>query len=251
MEERHRVLKVDAYDYRDNGMISILLDFVPDEVHKEITMKYATVGSNAIDLRTAILEVERIIEREKDRVQSRRDQQTKGKISALQEEVAEDLNVWNHETNSGYGGFVLVPKRVRQGEEDEKEAQPEVSVRGKVEQGQKRCSKGAVKLREVKVQEAKERRVASASLVAKKPPQGAVPVALVRAQDGLRKRGGIPYRLRRTKAKAKAKVKTEEKVAKVRKGQLLEFSITRDGGVGVLAIGVLGLYNYEQNNDHE
>ena len=128
-------LKVDAYDYRDNGMISILLDFVPDEVHKEITMKYATVGSNAIDLRTAILEVERIIEREKDRVQSRRDQQTKGKISALQEEVAEDLNVWNHETNSGYGGFVLAPKRVRQGEEDEEEAQQERSVRGKVETG--------------------------------------------------------------------------------------------------------------------
>ena len=35
---------IDAYDYRDNGMISILLDFVPDEVRKEITMKYATVG---------------------------------------------------------------------------------------------------------------------------------------------------------------------------------------------------------------
>ena len=79
---------IDAYDYRDNGMISILLDFVPDELHKEITMKYATAGSNAIDLRTAMLEVERIIEREKDRVQSRRDRQTKGTISALQEEVA-------------------------------------------------------------------------------------------------------------------------------------------------------------------
>ena len=124
---------IDAYDYRDNGMISILLDFVPDEVRKEITMKYATVGSNAIDLRTAMLEVERIIEREKDRVQSRRDRQTKGKISALQEEVAEDLYVWNDEANSGYGGFVLAAKRVRQGEEDEEEAQQERSVRGKVE----------------------------------------------------------------------------------------------------------------------
>ena len=50
-------------------------------------MKYAAVGSNAIDFRTAMLEVERIVEREKDRVQSRRDRQTKGKISALQEEV--------------------------------------------------------------------------------------------------------------------------------------------------------------------
>ena len=68
---------IDAYDYRDNGMISILLDFVPDEVHQETTMKYATVGSNAIDLRIAMLEVERIIEREKDRVQSRRDRQTR------------------------------------------------------------------------------------------------------------------------------------------------------------------------------
>ena len=55
---------IDAYDYGDNGMISILLDFVPDEVDKEISMKYATVGSNTIDLRTAMLEVERIIERE-------------------------------------------------------------------------------------------------------------------------------------------------------------------------------------------
>ena len=81
---------IDAHDYRDNGMISILLDFV----HKEITMKYATEGSNAIDLRTAMLEVERIIEWEKDRVQSRRDPQTKGKISAFQEEVAEDLSMY-------------------------------------------------------------------------------------------------------------------------------------------------------------
>ena len=80
-----------------------------------------------------MLEVERIIEREKDRVQSRRDRQTKGNISALQEEDAEDLYVWNHEANSGYGGFVLAAKRVRQGEEDEEEAQQERSVRSKVE----------------------------------------------------------------------------------------------------------------------
>ena len=63
-------------------------------------MKYATVGSNAIDFRTAMLEVERIIEREKENVKSKRDRQTKGKISALQEEVAEDLYVWNNEANS-------------------------------------------------------------------------------------------------------------------------------------------------------
>ena len=53
--------------------------------------------------------------------------------------------------------------------------------------------------------------------------------------------GGIPYRLRRTKAKAKAKA--EEKVARVKEGELLEFSTADedDGGVGVLAIGVLRL----------
>ena len=35
----------DAYDYRDNGMISILLDFVLDEVHKKITMKFRHNGA--------------------------------------------------------------------------------------------------------------------------------------------------------------------------------------------------------------
>ena len=40
---------IDAYDYRDNGMISILLVSVSEEVHKEIVMKCATAGSNAID----------------------------------------------------------------------------------------------------------------------------------------------------------------------------------------------------------
>ena len=54
LEEKFKKWKkdIDAYDYRDNGMISILLDFVLDEIHKEITMKYATLGSNAIFLRT-------------------------------------------------------------------------------------------------------------------------------------------------------------------------------------------------------
>ena len=105
-------------------------------------MKHATVGSNAVNLRTAMFEVERIMQREKDRVQSRRDRQTMGKISALQEEVAEDLYVWNNEADSGYGGFVLSAKRVRR-EEDEEEAQQERSVRSKVEtekgEVQQRC----------------------------------------------------------------------------------------------------------------
>ena len=53
------------------------------------------MGPNALDLRTAMLKVEKIIERGKDRVQSRRNRQTKGKVSALKEEVAEDLCEWN------------------------------------------------------------------------------------------------------------------------------------------------------------
>ena len=199
---------IDACDYRDNGMISILLDFVPDEVEKEISMKYATVGSNAIDIRTAMLEVERIIEREKDRVQSKRDRQTKGKISALQEEVAEDLHVWNGEANSAYGGFVLAAKRVRQGEEDEEEAQQERSVRCKVETetGEAQQRSGKAKGGKGKGSKGAESRKfftwrRSARCAGTCPRRSS-------------ETGGIPDCLRPTKAKAKAKA--EEKVARVK-----------------------------------
>ena len=51
LEERYRSWKKDtaylkdigAYDFRDQTMASILMDFVPD-VHKEISMKHETAG---------------------------------------------------------------------------------------------------------------------------------------------------------------------------------------------------------------
>ena len=79
---------IDPNDYRDKGMASILLDCVSLTVHKDITMKHATVDSNAISLHTAMLQVEKIIQREKDRVQSKKDWQTNGQISALQQDLS-------------------------------------------------------------------------------------------------------------------------------------------------------------------
>ncbi len=63
MEDKHRNWKedianlkyIDAYDFREEGMVSILLDWVPDEVHKEITVKYKTTGRKAASLKTIIL----------------------------------------------------------------------------------------------------------------------------------------------------------------------------------------------------
>ena len=57
-----------------------------------------------------MLEAEKVVDREQDHVQSRKDRQTEGMISALQDEFAEDLYVWNNESYSGYGGFVLAAK---------------------------------------------------------------------------------------------------------------------------------------------
>ena len=118
-------------------------------------------------------------------------------------------------------------------------------------QRQEWCSKGAVKLREVKVKEAKERRVASASLVAKKATSRRSALCAGTCPRRYSETGGIPYRLRRTKAKAKAQA--EEKVARVKER----------GAFGILhpQMGMMeeseysqsaySDYNYEQNNDRE
>ena len=48
---------VDAYDFREAGMISILLDFLPDEAHKEITSKHETTGHKSSTLKQVMIEV--------------------------------------------------------------------------------------------------------------------------------------------------------------------------------------------------
>ncbi len=59
MEDKHRKWKkdiahlkdADAYDFGEAGMVSILLDVISDEAHKEITAKYKTTGKKAASLK--------------------------------------------------------------------------------------------------------------------------------------------------------------------------------------------------------
>ncbi len=118
---------IDAYDFGEAGMVSILLDMIPDEVHKEITVKHKTTGKRAAGLKQIMIEVEKIIVREKDRKQSRADRKPEtnpkkkinyaGKGNADEEQ---ELYVWDQE----HGGFIMMAKRARVervDEEDEEE----------------------------------------------------------------------------------------------------------------------------------
>ena len=59
LEEKYRNWKkdiaylknIDAYDFKDATMISILLDFIPDSVHNEINLKHETVGKRSSTLK--------------------------------------------------------------------------------------------------------------------------------------------------------------------------------------------------------
>ena len=153
LEERYRSWKKDiaylkeigAYDFKDQTMISILMDFVPDEVHKEISMKHDTVGRKAASLKTIQLMTEKIIQREKDRIESRKDRKKAGKVSAVGEREQhhhhhcghghdtdqgyekQEMFVWDQHTNGGYGGFVAAAmKRGRDGD-DEADADTEAA----------------------------------------------------------------------------------------------------------------------------
>ena len=121
---------IEAYDYGDAGMVSILLDMIPDETHREITAKHETVGSTAASLKDMMIEVERIIEREKDRKQSREDRKPETRSKKLgyagqepqqpcHEHYEEQMYVWDSEANYGYGGFIMAAKRVREEDDDE------------------------------------------------------------------------------------------------------------------------------------
>ena len=52
---------IDAHDFGEAGMISILLDFLPDEAYKEITSKHETTGHKSSTLKQVMIEVEKII----------------------------------------------------------------------------------------------------------------------------------------------------------------------------------------------
>ena len=70
---------IDAYDFVEAGMVSISLDLIPDDAHKEITAKCETTGKKTACLKQIMLEVEKIIGKEtKPRgPQARSDQEQK------------------------------------------------------------------------------------------------------------------------------------------------------------------------------
>ena len=117
LEERYRSWKKDiaylkdicAYDFKDQTMVSILMDFVPDEVQKEISMKHETGGKKASSLKTIQLMTEKIIQRNKDRGESRKDRKRSGKVAAVAEGGQGDCSnfeqhepfVWDYNANAG------------------------------------------------------------------------------------------------------------------------------------------------------
>ena len=127
---------IDAHDIGDASMVSILVDLLPDEAQKEISMKFKTTGTHSKALKQIMTEVEKIITREQNRMQSRKDRkgekaQTNKKLASLEEDLkSEQLHIWNQEINGGYGGFIMMAKRTRDGEEEKAE---ERSVRSRGE----------------------------------------------------------------------------------------------------------------------
>jgi len=83
LEVKHKKWKKDlmylkdigAYDFQETTLVSILVDFLPDEVSREVNMKVDTVGRNTVSLKNLQAMIDRIMTREKDRSESRRDRQ--------------------------------------------------------------------------------------------------------------------------------------------------------------------------------
>ena len=97
-------------------------------------MKHETVGKKASTLKELQLETEKIMTREKDRAESRRDRKSgPGNIGNLGDQdqdnritqqhnhdSSDDLCIWDQHANFGYGGFIaMAVKRSRAEEQDE------------------------------------------------------------------------------------------------------------------------------------
>ena len=124
---------IDAYDFGDAGMVSILLDMIPDETQKEINQKYDTVGEDAVALKEVMVEVEKIIAREKDRKQSRKDRKPESngkKLAYTGRPEKREVYVWDQEMNDGYGGFIAAAKRMREDDDEDGEEQAKVRREG-------------------------------------------------------------------------------------------------------------------------
>ena len=110
---------IDAYAFGEAGVISILRDFFPDEADKEITSKHETTGHKSSTLKQVMTEVEKIIQREKDRKASRKDRKSVGgKKIALAGE-----GTHHPDDDTQYGGFIMTAKRVREDVDEEEDRQ--------------------------------------------------------------------------------------------------------------------------------
>ena len=129
---------IDAFDFGEAGMLSILLDSFPDEAHQEITSKHETTGHKSSTLKQVMIEVEKIIQREK------RSGKRAGKIANLSEErryafAGEGTHhsnddtqyayIWDTSVNDGYGGFIMTAKRVREDVDEEEDRQTKAPTR--------------------------------------------------------------------------------------------------------------------------
>ena len=110
---------IDAYDFGESGMISILLDFFPDEAHKEITSKHETTGHKSSTL---------MWDEKPETVDL--DDPVGGKKIAFAGEGTHHSNddtqcayIWDTSVNDGYGGFIMTAKRVRDDVDEEEDRQ--------------------------------------------------------------------------------------------------------------------------------
>ena len=118
---------IDAYDFGEAGMISILLDFLPDEARKETASKHETTGHKSSTMKQEMIEVEKIIQRETDRKASRKDRKSVGeKKIAFAGEGTRHFNddtqyayIWDTSVHDEYGGFIMTVKRVREDVDEE------------------------------------------------------------------------------------------------------------------------------------
>ena len=136
---------IGADDFTETTLVSILVDFLPDEVNKEVNMKVETVGKNSVSLKTLQALIEKIMTREKDRTESRRDRQGRPAHSLEEqertcpqeqhpekpEEKPEDLGYYWDDCWGGY--IAMAVKRGPDGadEPEAKRTRPEDQEKGK------------------------------------------------------------------------------------------------------------------------
>ena len=55
------IMGIGAYDFQETALVSILVDFLPDEVSREVNMRVDTVGKNAVSVKNLQAMIDRIM----------------------------------------------------------------------------------------------------------------------------------------------------------------------------------------------